>query len=318
MTRASRSLIAVIGLWFAVIAPVAAQEEAVITPDARPYSLTVGVREWISQGRSAHNIGGTTNVASELSWRGLNIPITQVHADLVVLNRLVGNVEIGYGSRSHGTLLDQDWSGNNRTDKFSETLSDVSGGSVLTISLTTGLRLLAWNVQDNPVLGGVDALVGYQYWRERYEASGVQNLLTGASSFNGVTALTQTNTWNSIRIGTRATVPILSRVALTGSVFYIPYTAYRNEDIHHLRSDLRKDPSFLSEANGGSGIQLEASVAVRVWQRLTAEVGYAYWDIRSGQGTIQAFNANGSVAFGTHNEDNTRRQGIFFGVNWIF
>jgi hypothetical protein len=142
--------------------------------------------------------------------------------------------------------------------------------------------------------------------------------LTGTSSFNGVPAITQTNTWNSIRIGTRAVVPILSRLALKGSAFYIPYTGYTSEDIHHLRSDLRQDPSFLSEAKGGDGVQLEASVLVRVWRRLTVEAGYAYWDIRSGTGTIQSFNVNGPVGFGIHNEEHTRRQGVFFGANWIF
>jgi hypothetical protein len=300
--------------------PVSAKNSEVVKKETRAYSFTVGIREWFSQGRSAHNIGnvGGPNVSSELTWSGLNVPITQFTGDLVVHNRFVADLMIGYGSHAHGTLLDQDWLGNNRTNKFSETLSDVTGDSVFTVSFAAGLRVFGWEVRENPVLGGIDLLVGYQYWRERYEASGIQNLLTGTSSFNGVTAITQTNTWNSIRIGTRATVPVLSRLAFKGSVFYIPYSSYQNEDIHHLRTDLRQNPSFLTEATGGNGVQLEGSVLVRVWRRLTFEVGYAYWDIQSGSGTLQAFLADGTVGFAEHNEEHTRRQGVFFGANWTF
>lgn len=300
--------------------PVSAENPATVRKETRAYSFTVGIREWFSQGHSAHNIGsfGGPNVSSELTWSGLNVPITQFTGDLVVHNRFVADLMIGYGSRAGGTLLDQDWLGNNRTNKFSETLSDVTSDSVFTVSFDAGLRVFGWEVRENPVLGGIDLLVGYQYWRERYEASGIQNLLTGTTSFTGVTAITQTNTWNSIRIGTRATVPVLSRLAFKGSVFYIPYSSYQNEDIHHLRTDLRQDPSFLTKATGGNGVQLEGSVLVRVWRRLTFEVGYAYWDIQSGSGTLQAFLANGTVGFAEHNEEHTRRQGVFFGANWTF
>jgi outer membrane protein Pom len=315
-------ILVMIGLWSFGIRWACAQDDVPSLINGTPdYVLIVGVREWISQGRSAHNIGnpfGPPNVASELTWRGLNVPITQVSADLVVQNRFIVDLDIGYGARGHGTLLDQDWRGDNRTNKLFETLSDVSGANVLTISASTGIRMVSWNVRNNPIPGGIDALVGYQYWRERYEASGIQNLLTGTSSFIGVTAITQTNTWNSIRIGTRATVPFFSRLALKGSAFYIPFTSYRNEDIHHLRTDLRKDPSFLSTATGGSGVQLEGSLMVRVWRRLTVEAGYAYWDIRSGSGTLEAFGADGTVGIARHNEEHTGRQGVFFGANWIF
>ena len=315
-----------IGLWSFSAPWARAQDDASLPHSSRrdgtpDYVLIVGAREWISQGRSAHNIGnpfGPPNVASELTWRGLNVPITQIAVDLVVQNRFIADLDIGYGVHGNGTLLDQDWRGNNRTNKLFETRSDVSGANVLTISASMGIRIVSWNVAPNPIPGGVDVLVGYQYWREQYEASGVQNLLAGASLFPGVTAITQTNTWNSIRIGIRATVPLFSRLALKGNAFYIPFTSYRNEDIHHLRSDLRQDPSFLTAATGGSGVQLEGSLMVRVWRRLTVEAGYAYWDLRSGSGTLEAFDSHGTVGVARHNEENTRRQGVFFGANWIF
>lgn len=299
------------------------EQQPAVREEKPPYTLTVGIREWISQGRSAHNIGapdGHPNVLSELTWRGMNSVITEVNADFVV-KRLVVAGSIGYGTIGGGTLRDQDWDGDHRTDKTSETLSRSNDGSVLIFSLTPGVRAFQWTAEDNPVLGGIDILLGYQYWREQYVGFGAVNQL-GPGQAPDVKSITQTNTWQSLRFGTRITVPLLSRFALKGSAFYIPVTSYRNEDVHHLRtsgtSPLRQDPSFLTTASGGNGVQLEGSLSVRVWRQLMLEAGYAYWDIRSGNGVVEAYPASGGVVREPHNVDNTRRQGVFFGVNWIF
>ena len=304
----------------------AAEDTPPILEGKRPYTLTVGVREWLSHGQSAHNIGDSrANVRSELTWRGLNSAITEVNADLVVLQRLLMNVSIGYGTIGSGTLLDEDWNGNNRTQKTSDTLSRSDNGSVLIISVTPGVRVVHWTIQDNPVLGGVDFLLGYQYWQEKYAAYGVQDIFRDPSVFpvdrttsNSVNAITQTNHWNTLRLGTRATVPLLSFLSFKASAFYIPVNYYRQEDVHHLRSDLQQNLSFLSTAAGGNGVQLEGSLSVRVWRQLTAEAGYRYWDIKSGQGTVTEYNLDGTIGQGRHNVDHTKRQGVFFGINWIF
>lgn len=303
--------------------PVATEEKRAATEEKRPYTLTVGIREWISQGRSAHNIGapdGHPNVLSELTWRGVNSVITEVNADLV-FQRLVVTGSIGYGTIGGGTLLDQDWNGDNRTQKDSETLSRSNDGSVLIISLTPGVRAFQWTVEDNPVPGGIDVLMGYQFWHEQYVGFGAVNQL-GPGQAPDVTSITQTNTWQSLRFGARITVPVLSRFALKGSAFYIPITYYRSEDVHHLRTSgpnaLRQDPSFLTTASGGNGVQLEGSVVVRVWRQLMLEAGYAYWDIRSGSGVAEAYPASGGVVAEPHHVDNTRRQGVFFAIHWTF
>jgi len=309
-----------IALWVVPVGSLSAQDLPVTPENNRPYTLTVGVREWLSHGQSAHNIGDSgVNVRSELTWRGLNSAITQVNADLVVLQRLLMNVSIGYGTIGSGTLLDQDWEGNNRTQKASETLSRSDNGSVLIISVTPGVRVFHWTIQDNPVLGGIDFLLGYQYWQEKYAAYGLQDLFPGGRDVpSNVIGITQTNHWHSLRLGTRITVPVLSFLSFKGSAFYIPVNYYRQNDVHHLRDDLQQNPSFLSTATGGNGVQLEGSLSVRVWRQLTAEAGYQYWDIKSGQGTITQYNADGTIGQGQHNVDNTRRQGVFFAVNWIF
>jgi len=305
-----------------VPAVVPAQDQEV-TYQSPAYSLTLGVREWITQGRSAHNIGsGNVNVASELSWRGANSVITQLTADLVV-QRFVVNVSLGYGGINNGNLLDQDWNGPNRTNLTTTTTSRIDDGNVWIVSVTPGVRLFEWSMPDNPIQGGYDLLLGYQFWRENYVAFGGQGTDFSSGppqpiSLPNVQTLRQTNTWQSMRIGMRTTFPAFSFLAVKGGIFYIPFNSYRNEDVHDLRTDLRQDPSFLTTATGGNGVQAEGSVMVRLWRGLTAEAGYAYWDIRSGSGTIQQFNADGTTSIGKHNEDNTKRQGVFFALNWVF
>ena len=99
-----------------------------VTYQSPAYSLTVGVREWITQGRSSHNIGSAgTNVSSELSWRGANSIITQVTGDLVV-KRFIMSLSVGHGGINSGTLLDQDWDGPNRTMLTSATSSRIENG----------------------------------------------------------------------------------------------------------------------------------------------------------------------------------------------
>ncbi len=300
------------------------------TYDTPHYTLTFGFREWLSQGRSAHNIAapsGSPNVLSELTWRGLNAPVHILSADFVSPFRprtgsFLLSAAFGGGVHSNGTLIDQDWNGNNRTLKSSETFSDQDGGHVFFISVDTGWRPVQWKPPGYaggslPLVGAVDFLIGFQYWKEQYQGFGVRDLLPpiGTPIPTSVKAITQTNEWYNFRVGSRVTIPLHERVAVTGSAFYVPYTMYRSEDVHHLRTDLRQDPSFLTTASGGNGVQLEAGLQVRAWRQLTLEAGYMYWDVRSGTGTVEAYGTTGTVVE-PHNEENTRRQGIYFGLSW--
>ena len=305
------------------IFPAAAFDLPVTVEDNSRYTLILGSRAWISQGRSAHNIagpGGVPNVTSELTYTGVNSRIAQGSIDLVVrqipyVGRLVASVNGGYGPLGSGTLRDQDWLGNNRTLPLSDTTSSVTDGHVAHASLDVGWRPLEWRWMNNPLPGGFDLLVGYQFWQEEYSATGV---IANGVQINNLPAITQTNTWNSLRVGSRAFIPVHSYVSLRGSAFLIPWTHYQSDDVHHQRPSLAQDPSFRTIATGGLGVQLEGSLLLRLWRGLSAEAGYAYWDIKSGSGTTDAFFSNGTGASVPFNQENTRRQGVFFGLNYVF
>lgn len=297
--------------------------------------LTIGTRVWFSQGKLGYNFAttGGPDVASELLWEGQNVPIYELKADLVV-RRFVSTVTLGYGSIDKGTLRDQDFEFNSRTGIFSDTISSPTEGHVLYGSIDVGPRVLQWRYKDGT--GAMDLLLGFQYWREKWTARGVSVILcnpaviacglpTGGST--NANAITETVTWHILRLGPRFTVPVFPRVTVVGHAFYIPWTYYENKDIHHLRTDVSQDPSFLDKAYGGEGVQLEAALQVRVWKALRLEGGYRYWDVRSGSGDSITFvpctivgsgQSSCGIAADTLNAAKARRQGIFFGLDWTF
>ena len=48
----------------------------------------------------------------------------------------------------------------------------------------------------------------------------------------------------------------------------------RVEDTHHLRGDLRQDPSVVTEGTGGFGYQVEGALTYTFWRGLGVEAGY--------------------------------------------
>jgi hypothetical protein len=294
--------------------------------DDRP-RLTFGVRLWFTEGRSAFNFAGPSrnpNVLSELMWQGQNTRVYEVKADLVI-HRFVSVVTLGWASIEKGTLRDQDFALSDRMAIASDTNTPQTDGFVVYGSLDVGPRLLQWKYKDMP--GAVDFLVGFQFWREKYTARGLEVLVCnpaiipcGIPPGGSLTAnaITETITWQSFRFGPRVMIPLFPRVTAVGQFFFIPWLLYDNEDIHHLRTDLAQDPSGRIKASGGKGVELEGALQVKLWRNLRLEAGYRYWDVRSGTGTKDTFVPSGIVTPVDLNQANARRQGLFFGLDWTF
>lgn len=295
--------------------------------DNYPTTFTIGPRLWMTQGKFAYNLqggGGRPNVGSELVFQGQNIPIYELTAELAI-QRFVANLSLGYGAISgQGTMQDFDWTNDNRTcgsspipgTVCSNTLSPRTDGHVWYVSLDLGPRLFRWNYADQ--VGSVDFLFGFQYWNEKYSAKGLVNLNTGVTTRpTTVTALTNDVEWTSFRLGPKIAVPVFSRLQLVGSVFYVPYTSYLNDDNHNLRTDLQHDLSFRDEATG-EGIQLEGSGRLTLWRSLMFEAGYRYWDMKTTGGTTTVYFSDGSASSTNLNQVNARRQGVFFSLLWTF
>lgn len=284
-----------------------------------PMSLVVGGRLWLTGGYSTNALDvGDVKPRSDLRWRGVDAAVGEVNVDFL-WKRLVVMSSLGGGGINQGVLIDEDFSQSNHQGRFSRTRSDVDGDGLFYINADVGVRALTWARGDGSMPGFLDALLGYQYWRENYVAFGITSLFPEVvpPAPNSVKVISQDYTWHSLRIGARTQVELISGLSLKARAFILPWSKHILEDVHHLRGDLKQDPSFRDEADGGFGVQLDGGLAYRVWRTLTVEVGYQYWRLDSGSGTSTARTVFGDVT-NRLPESTTERHGPYIGVQYRF
>ena len=291
-------------------------KDDVVVPD---WIGSVGANVWFSNGDSVweHEIEILPGVSggSRLTFRDVTSKIVSVDGDLLLWKRLVLTASGGWGQTDGGDLIDEDFIvGTN----FSRTRSAIDDGRIYFANVNAGFRLADW-VDSDRRHGFVDLLVGYQWWREKYEAFGLVDFLgfTGDEP-RSVKVITETWTWHSLRVGGRAYFPFPYGLGLRGSGFVLPWSAVEVEDIHHLRTDLRQNPSVRSEATGGFGWQLEAALTYTFWRGLGVEAGYRYWkvEIKSGDAKFRPVGAPSSDE--EVRRISTERGGPFVGLYYRF
>jgi hypothetical protein len=285
-----------------------------------PVSGDVGLRTWVTSGYTKWSFSGAgIDPLSELRWRGTDTVIVAGSAD-VVWKRLVFMLSLGGGRPDDGVLIDDDFLVSGRQARFSHTRSLVDGSSVFYVNGDVGYRAFQWQGPPAGTRGFVDFFVGYQYWNEEYEAFGLtgggRGLLTSTRS-SGTKVFTDDFSFSSVRVGGRAFVPVWGDLALRGSVVLLPYTHTELKDTHHLRTDLRQNPSISSTADGGVGVQLDAGLSYDVWKGLSIEAGYQFWRIDSGSGTKTTFGVTGTTN-DRLGEIIIERGGPYFAVRYRF
>lgn len=282
-------------------------QAAVLRP--ADFSFAMGSRVWVSSGFTNWNFSGAgINVLSELRWRGLDAVIPEVNAELV-FKRLVLLGSLGGGGIDDGVLIDDDFALPNRRGRFSHTRSRVDDEGLFYVNVDVGFRLLSYSMAGNPLLGYLDLLLGYQHWHEKYVAFGATGFAAVSSE---VKALTHDYTWQSLRVGFRYYVPGPWGLGVKGRVLFNPWTYSEMDDIHHLRTDLKQDPSFRSTATGGFGTQLDVGFAYNPWPWLTLETGFEYWRIDSGSGDKFTYTLSSGTQRDKLNELTIERYGPYF------
>jgi hypothetical protein len=274
-------------------------------------SLTLGGRLWFTSGYSLNS-----SEFSDLRWRGVDSVVPEVNIDFT-LKRLVLMASLGGGAIRDGALIDEDFTDSDHQFRFSRTRSDTEDTGLFFFNADVGYRLWRWGSREDP--GFVDALVGYQYWQERYVAFGATSANTAVVPGipPDIRVITQEFRWHSFRLGGRAQVPLFAGLGLKARAFVIPWSKSIVEDIHHQRADLKHDPSFRDEGDGGIGVQLDGAVTYRVWRGLSVEAGYQYWRVSSGEGTSTVRTPSGDFD-STLRENRTERYGPYVGARWRF
>lgn len=285
----------------------------------RGVSVAIDGRVWATTGTTEMSTRTSrVDPLSELRWRGVDSIVTEVSGE-VTFRRFVILATVGGGHVDDGVLIDEDFSVTDRRGRFSRTRSPVDDGSVIYGAVDFGGRVLTWGQTATRPAATLDVLGGHQFLRETYDGFGATSAFPDAVPAIPTTtlAITHEYLWHSVRASARVRVPLDAHWSVGAMVSVIPWSHSELRDTHHLRSDLRQNPSFLAVGEGGWGVQAEGRVAYRVWNGLSVEAGYRYWRIDSGEGTTEVRGVTGTSVIG-YNGAITERYGPFFGVRYQF
>jgi hypothetical protein len=139
----------------------------------------------------------------------------------------------------------------------------------------------------------------------------------GTSSFKGQTVITNTVQWTSLKVlGGEIRYQLLPRVEIDAKAAFL-LTWLKNEDVHHLRTDLGQDPSFRMT---GVGIGTNADIGVRIMllQRLYLTGGYRVWWTKVTDGDWRVYGADGSTLSANLNEFQSLRHGPTVSLTYQF
>ncbi|MEE8185704.1 MAG: hypothetical protein V3T96_04855, partial [Thermodesulfobacteriota bacterium] len=190
------------------------------------------------------------------------------------------------------------------------------------LNIEYSYRLLTGIIDDDSKTSYIALLLGYQEWQEDISiTSGFQEICrlpctSGTGPIAGLNSRYTLN-WKNILLGFKGAITIYKSLSLKGVAILIPYTEYRGEGIWNLRTDFRQDPSFEHRANGGYGLQLDASLIYRISKSFEVDLGYRYWHIKSGVGTDTTYFSSGAVVTTQFNEAVSKREGVFLGLNYM-
>ncbi|HXX73665.1 MAG TPA: hypothetical protein VEI50_00885 [Nitrospiraceae bacterium] len=322
-----RSLLCAVGL-ATVLGPGLCQ--GADSGDRPSIQYRIGAAGWFTEGTTKWAFNSSqapfSNPTSQLTYKDVGTNIIDFTGQARFPNRVFVRVNGGYGGIGGGRLTDNDYLAADGGQPSSSTHSNISGDSVWYVNSDLGFTLAYFPGRR----GTFDVFIGYQYRREKHEANGLTQVVCtqagqgvvcnpGSPSNYGTTVITNTQTWNSLRLGAQSEFRITRRFSIDGQAVFIPYASLNNKDIHHLRSDLAQDPS-IEMTGSGVGTNLEGSARFMVTKGLSAHVGYRYWWTQVTNGNVTFFNADGtssSINGGLTKFQNTR-QGIFFGLDYTF
>ena len=296
-------------------------EEAV--EERRP-RVELGIGAWISSGETkwahdASSIPGLGNPTSKLTYKDVGTNVVDVVGKFWVTPRIFGRLNIGGAGIGGGRLIDDDYASGQRL--ISSTTSDIQGENMWYLNADVGGRVKEFANHR----GYVELFAGYRYWHTEHQAVGVGRLVCDPSFFNctaplppaGQTVITNTANWHSIRIGGSTEYRMTRRFSLLGTVAVSPISIIDNKDIHHLRSDLKQNPS-LSMVGYGFGADADVGARLMIVRNFYLNVGYRVWWNRTVDGHVTFHDATGSSQEFPLTEFQSFRHGLTFGLNYAF
>lgn len=301
--------------------------------------LSLSLGSWISTGRTiwSHDASKIDflagNPTSELTYEDIDSNVFEVESELRLPRGIFFRTRFGFGVINEGRLIDDDFvsatgaaffgAAQSGAHRISRTSSDIDGDDMWYLNFDLGYKF--WVSKNKR--GFIKSFFGYQHWREKVVATGVEQLectsvgifcdAPGTITNVGRKVLTNTVRWDSFRIGLEGAYWLNKRLRFDAQLAFIPYSRLLNRDIHHLRIDLQQDPSF--EMNGtGVGYNMKAGFKYRLTKRLSFLAGYKYWRIEVRDSVWKNFPVAGEASVANLNEFTSYRNGAVAEVKYQF
>ena len=316
---------------FACGAQVAAAQES-FTESPPKFDLAIGT--WISTGDTswAHNassIAGLGNPTSKLTYKDVEMNVIDLIGKVWVTPKVFGRLNVGFAGIGGGKLTDDDYGSNGGQRLFSRTDSNLSGDSMWYLNADSGFRVAEYPYHR----GWLEVFGGYQFWHTMYQATGLTQVAcdnsavpgslgltcnpAGTVTNQGQTVITNTTNWHSIRVGASTEYRLTRRLSVLGVLALIPISVLDNKDVHHLRGDLKQNPSF-SMLGYGVGADVDVGARFMITNNLGANLGYRLYYNRVFSGDLTVHSVTGPSDSFPLTQFESLQHGFTAGLSLIF
>jgi outer membrane protease len=204
-------------------------------------------------------------LASRLIFGGLDAVSGEVFARLNHRSGFFVKGYLGAGKINNGHLNDEDFPAG---PTYSNTLSSALG------HLGYATIDVGYNVWRSAG-AKVGPFVGYNYYTQAIDTFGCTQAAGSTPCSTALPAallgLTESDSFNSLRVGLSSEVMLTERLRLTADAAYVPWVSFSGTDDHLLRQLL------LLESAHGNGVMLEASLDYYLTPAWSVGVGARYW-----------------------------------------
>jgi hypothetical protein len=237
-----------------------------------------GARYWFGTGKTSKNLYGPPNVYnglnSRLTYNSFWVNAGEFDWRVAFSNGWFIKGYLGGGSATQGQLQDEDFPP--ALTPYSSTTSREASGFLGYGSVDVGYDV---------VRGGdfrLGAFVGYHYLNQGESAYGCTQTAGNPNVCQPsipatVQVISQTNTFQSLRVGVDGSVQLGSRFTLWAEGAYLPYVYLKGQDTHYLRIAAGDFAGPIPEDGSGQGFQLEAMLSYKVTPYFNIGVGGRYW-----------------------------------------
>jgi opacity protein-like surface antigen len=236
------------------------------TPWPSGWELEFGPRYWYSVGKFEKGRAPPSQV-SQLTYANMETSSAELFGRIDSPWGVFLKGYAGIGGSSSGQMNDEDFNLGGTTP-YSNTVSSTKGAVDYAV-VDLGYD---WLRSQNFKIG---SFVGYFYDHEYMKAYGCTQIADPNSDCvpalpSSTLAVTETDSWQALRLGMSGDFMLTDRLKLSADVAYLPYVSFAGLDDHLLRSIL------FPETGHGQGVQMESIVSYDLTKNWSVGVGGRY------------------------------------------